>query len=50
MHPSKRAQIIYLKADKALTEVSNKYADFADVRNWPQSSSNTQKSIIMPLS
>ena len=31
MHPSKKAQIAYLKADKAPTKVLNKYADFADV-------------------
>ena len=31
MHPSKRTQITHLKADEALTEVPNKYADFADV-------------------
>ncbi len=30
MHPSIRAQIAHLKADKAPTEVPNKYADFAD--------------------
>ena len=31
IHPSKRAQIAYLKADKVLTKISSKYADFADV-------------------
>ena len=31
MHPSKRAQIAHLKADKALIKVPSKYADFADV-------------------
>ena len=31
MHPSKRAQIAYLKADETLTKVPSKYADFADV-------------------
>ena len=31
MHPSKRAQIAYLKADEAPTKVPNKYADFVDV-------------------
>ncbi len=31
MHPWKRAQIAYLKADEAPSEVSSKYADFADV-------------------
>ncbi len=31
MHPSKSAQIAHLKTDKALSEVPNKYADFADV-------------------
>ena len=30
IHPSKRAQIAYLKADEAPTEVPSKYADFAD--------------------
>ena len=30
MHSSKKAQITYLKADKALTKVSSKYADFTD--------------------
>ena len=31
MHPSKRAQIAYLKADKAPSKVPNNYADFTDV-------------------
>ena len=31
MHPLKKAQIAYLKADEALTKVLNKYADFIDV-------------------
>ncbi len=31
IHPSKRAQITYLKVYKAPTKVLNKYADFADV-------------------
>ncbi len=31
MHPSKRAQIAYLKVDEAPTKVPSKYADFADV-------------------
>ena len=31
VHPSRRAQIAYLKADEAFTEVPRKYADFADV-------------------
>ena len=31
MHPSKRAQIPYLKADKAPAKVLVQYADFADV-------------------
>ncbi len=31
MHPSKKAQIPYLKPDEALTKLPNKYADFADV-------------------
>ncbi len=31
MHPLKRAQIAYLKADKAFIKVPSKYADFADV-------------------
>ena len=31
MHPLKRAQIAYLKADKALTKILNKYVDFVDV-------------------
>ena len=31
MYPLRRAQIAHLKADKALSKVSSKYADFADV-------------------
>ncbi len=31
VHPSKGAQIAHLKANKATTKVSSKYADFADV-------------------
>ena len=31
MHPSRRAQIAHLKANKAATKVPSKYADFADV-------------------
>ena len=31
MHPSKRAQIAHLKVDEAPSEISSKYADFADV-------------------
>ncbi len=31
VHPSRRVQIAHLKADEALTEVPNEYADFADV-------------------
>ncbi len=31
MHPSKRAQIAHLKADKAPTKVPSKYADFTDI-------------------
>ncbi len=31
MHPSKMAQIAYLKVDEAATEVSSEYADFADI-------------------
>ena len=31
IHPSKRAQIIHLKANEVPTKVSSKYADFADV-------------------
>ena len=31
MHPSKRAQIAYLKADEVSIKVPSKYADFADV-------------------
>ncbi len=31
VHLSKKAQIAYLKADKTLTEVPSKYADFVDV-------------------
>ena len=31
VHPSKRAQIAYLKADKAPTKIPSKYSDFADV-------------------
>ena len=30
MHPSKKAQIIHLKVDEALTKVHSKYADFID--------------------
>ena len=31
MHHSKKAQIAYLKANKALTKVFSKYTDFANV-------------------
>ena len=31
MHPSKRAQIAYLKADKAPFKVPSKYTDFINV-------------------
>ncbi len=31
MHPSRRAQIAHLKADKASSKVPNEYADFIDV-------------------
>ncbi len=31
MHPSKRAQIAYLKADEASSKVFSKYADFVDI-------------------
>ncbi len=31
VHPSRKAQIAHLKADEALTKISSKYADFADV-------------------
>ena len=31
MHPLKKAQVVYLKADEALTKVSSEYANFADV-------------------
>ncbi len=31
MHPSRRAQIVHLKADEAPTKISSEYADFADV-------------------
>ena len=31
VYPLRRAQIAYLKADEALSEVPSKYADFADV-------------------
>ncbi len=31
MHFSKKAQIVYLKADEVLTKVLSKYIDFADV-------------------
>ena len=31
MHPSKRVQLAYLKADGALTKYPSEYADFADV-------------------
>ena len=31
VHPSKRAQIAYLKVDEAPTKVSTKYANFADI-------------------
>ena len=43
VHPSKKAQIAYLKVDETLTKVPSEYADFADVfpQNWPQSSPNT---------
>ena len=29
--PSRKTQIVYLKADEALTKVSSKYTDFTDV-------------------
>ena len=31
VYPSKRAQIVHLKADKASTKVPSKYTDFADL-------------------
>ena len=31
VHPSKKAQIAYLKADKVSIKVSSKYADFVDI-------------------
>ena len=31
MHPSKKAQIVHLKTDKAPTKVPSNYADFTDV-------------------
>ncbi len=31
MHPSRSAQIAYLKADEASSKVSSEYANFADV-------------------
>ena len=31
MHPLKKAQIVYLKASKAPTKVSNEYVNFANV-------------------
>ncbi len=31
MHPSRKVQIAYLKADEAPTKVPSKYADFSDV-------------------
>ncbi len=31
MHPSKRAQIVHLKADEALSKLPSEYANFADV-------------------
>ena len=31
MHPSKRTQVVYLKANKAPTNVLSKYIDFVDV-------------------
>lgn len=31
VHPSKKAQITYLKVDKALTEIFDKYKNFEDV-------------------
>ena len=31
VHPSKKAQIAYLKVDKVSTKVSNEYANFVDV-------------------
>ncbi len=35
VHPSRRAQIVHLKEDKAPTEIPSEYADFADVF-WPK--------------
>ena len=31
MHPSRKTQIVHLKANKAPTKVFNKYADFTNV-------------------
>ena len=31
MYPSKKAQIAYLKIDKAFTKVFSKYANFVDI-------------------
>ena len=31
MHPSRRAQIVYLKIDKAYSKIRSKYVDFADI-------------------
>ena len=31
MHPSRKVQIAYLKADEALTKILRMYADFADI-------------------
>ena len=31
VHPSKKAQIAYVKVDKASTQVMSEYADFADI-------------------
>ena len=31
MHPLKKAQIAHLKANKAPSKISSKYADFADI-------------------
>lgn len=31
MHPSRKAQIVHLKADEASIKIPSKYTDFADI-------------------
>ncbi len=51
IHPSKKASIAHLKADKAPTKVSSKYTDFADVfspklaLNLPKNIKNNDRAI-----